>query len=730
MKKNLVFFLILSSVMVKAQLNECGTDIYQSNILKDLSKQQKLKTMNEELATYLAHHPRAAQGSGPLIVPVVFHVIHQNGPENVSDSVLQAELLALNQYFSNSGPFYHPNGVDIGIQFCLASVDPYGNPTNGITRDYSSHAVVDIGASPLNDMYMKSVNRWNPLRYMNIWIVKEVLGYANAYASLPIALGSSTDGVVIDGDNLGGLHLLIAHEAGHYLGLNHHFVTGNCNNGNCLLDGDNICDTPPELPSSYDCSVSTCSTDLDDTTGFSPFTSDVPDLGTIMSYKQNCPYIFTQGQADRMYASLSQIRFLLLNSNACGGNFGGTTPIASFTVTEFGCNSTLIDYTGSPYEYIEWDYNNDGYFETNADSFSTAYPQTGTYTIILRVFGAAGFDTDTQSVFVRVRPTTNYPLQSTQGTTAGGVCFGSTVTFTAVPGMSSYLWSNGDTTQSTTYYADSSFYMTLTCIDSTGYVWQRCPMPTVYYQVFDPIVTPSIYSLTGDSLCYSDTLAFTVDLLPGQTRNWWIINGFNSMLPWDTFYIYHPYTAYNTISMLIHDTHYCNAYLDTIVIYADPIPQLPYEPYYFNNTIFGYGGSTWHHQFYLDGVAIPGADSSSLPITQPGCYAIFSYNQYPHCGIMSDTICFWVVGNQDLIKVNDFEVFPNPVHNELNITFKELLAEDSFKSLVVFNSLGEEVRLAILHQNSASIQLSTKELTAGIYHLRLHGITKKFIKME
>lgn len=730
MKNYLLLLLIFVGNIVEAQMNHCGTDAYQAVMKQDPIQSQKLKAMNEQLATYITQHPRASQGSGPLTVPVVFHIIHQNGPENVSDSVLQAEIVALNQYFSNSGPYYSPNGVDVGIQFCLATVDPYGNPTSGITRNYSSHAIVDIGSNPNNDLYMKNVNRWNPYRYLNIWIVKQILGYNGAYASLPIALGSATDGAVITGTSLGGIHLLIAHEVGHYLGLNHHFVSGNCNNGNCLLDGDNICDTPPELEGNPDCTISTCSTDASDTTGFSPFTSDVPDLGTIMSYKQNCPYIFTPDQADRMYASLTQIRTLLLSSNACGGNFGGTSPVASFVVSEFGCNSTSVNYTGTPYEYIEWDKDHDGYFETNVDSFGTAFTQSGYHTITLRVFGSAGADVDSQTVYIHARPYPNYPLLSTQGTTVGGICAGSMVTFTAEPGMASYLWSNGATSQSTTYTSDSSFYMTLTCIDSTGYVWQRCPDTTVYYQVLPPIVKPPIYSISGDSLCYSDTLAFTVDLLPGQTRQWWLINGFNSFMPWDTFYIYNPYTAYNTISMLIMDTNYCTTYLDTVVFYTDPIPQLPYEPYYFNNQIFGYGGASWHHQFYLDGVAIPGADSSYLPITQPGCYSIFTYNQYPHCGVMSDTICFWVVGNNELQTVNQFQLYPNPVYNELRIVFEEMLADENLKGLKITNLLGEVIIPAIIHRSSSSVQIDTKPLAAGIYHLSLHGLTKKFIKLN
>lgn len=729
MKKILLLLCLCLPFWISAQNQPCSSDAFQRYLMQQADINQKTGQINQQLADYIQQNPNPLRGGNPLIVPVVFHVIHQNGPENVSDSVLIAEIAALNQYFSNSGSFYDPTGVNVNIQFCLASVDPYGNPTNGITRNYSPYAVVDMISSPINDLYMKNVNRWNPFRYLNIWIVKEVLGYANAYASLPGALGNDVDGVVITGPSLGMPHYLITHEVGHYLGLNHHFVTGNCLNFNCLLDGDNICDTPPELPNNYDCTVSTCSTETDDTTGLSPFVSDVPDLSTIMTPRINCPWIFTQGQADRMYASLSQIRTQLLSSNACGGNNPGTIPVASFVLTEFGCNAIAMDYTGTAYEYLEWDTNNDGIPESTQNSYSFQPNQSGNYTIVVRAFGSAGADVDTQVIYLHARPTTIYPLQSIQGAVPGGLCRGTPLTLTAVPGMSSYHWSTGDTTQSITIIPDTSFYLTLTCIDSTGYVWQRCPDTTVYYPVFPAVVTPPIYSLSGDSLCFSDTLIFTANLLPGQTRIWWIMNGFINQSPMDTMYIYHPFTANNQISMLIQDTNYCQAYLDTVIFYTDPTVPQPYQPYYWNYTLYGHGGNSWHHQFYLNGVPIPGADSSAYEITQPGCYSVYTYNQYPHCGSMSDTVCIWLVGGEKLVKGKNFVLYPNPSTEQLNIDFDEQVEENNI-SLGIINLLGEKVEAKIIRQNRSSLQVDISNLAPGLYHLDLNGITKKFVKQS
>ncbi|MBK6275655.1 MAG: hypothetical protein IPF58_13590 [Saprospirales bacterium] len=74
-------------------------------------------------------------------IPVVVHVVYKNTTENISNSVITSQLNVLNKDFRklntdmvpSSHPFYTIAG-DAGIEFCLASVDPSGNPTSGITR--------------------------------------------------------------------------------------------------------------------------------------------------------------------------------------------------------------------------------------------------------------------------------------------------------------------------------------------------------------------------------------------------------------------------------------------------------------------------------------------------------------------------------------------------------------------------------------------------------------------
>jgi hypothetical protein len=724
-----LFFLLSSSILHSQNLN-CSSDEFNL-----LLKEKNLTSIEEEnyqktLYNYLTNSNTNARTSDvPLIVPVVVHVIHQNGPENLSDEQIINQINALNNYFGNSGAYYNPAGVDVGIQFCLASVDPYGNPTSGITRNVSPYAVVDLISNPLNDINMKNVNRWNPYRYLNIWIVKDVLGFSNAYSTLPISIGSVSDGIVIVASTNYGNNSLFSHEAGHYLGLNHHFVTGNCVNFNCLLDGDNICDTPPELPNSFDCTISTCATDANDTLGLSPFTSDVPDKSTLMTAKANCDFVFTQGQADRMLASLTQIRTLLLSSNGCGANNVGTIPIASFEVEEFGCNATSVDYTGTAYEYLEWDVTNDGYFEHQQDSFGFLPTQTELYTIVVRAFGSAGADIDTQIVYIYARPTTIYPLQSTTGgIVPSGVCQGSTVTFTAVPGMASYLWSNGDTTQSTTYVADSSFFMTLTCIDTTGYVWQRCPNPTVFYNIVEAPSVPVIYSVTGDSLCFSDTLAFTVDLQPNEHIVYWSVNGFFAFNPADTFYIYNPFTANNLASVVVSNSNFCNVSSNPTIFYTDPVIQQPYIPTIFDYTLYATGGSEWNHKFYFNGVEIPGTTPSSLYITIPGCYSVKSWKLFEDCATLSDTVCLVLVGNEEQKLKNTFSIYPSPTANNVDVLLNNSGINNEPTKIEVVDMLGKILSWQMLSQQEKKVTIDLSNFADGIYFIKVNYDSKKVVK--
>ncbi|HIA36333.1 MAG TPA: hypothetical protein EYN89_06240, partial [Flavobacteriales bacterium] len=173
-------------------------------------------------------------------IPVVVHIVHNNGTENISDAQVLQGIQDLNDGFANQGPYQDVNGVDVEIVFCMAERDPNDNATNGITRDIS----------PLTDMIMeddditlKDINRWNPNDYLNIWLVQSITSLSSGpgvagYAYFPSSHGQPEDGIVNEAAYFGsstGNSSVHIHEAGHYLGLYHTFE-GGCTNNDCLND--------------------------------------------------------------------------------------------------------------------------------------------------------------------------------------------------------------------------------------------------------------------------------------------------------------------------------------------------------------------------------------------------------------------------------------------------------------------------------------------------------------
>jgi len=291
----------------------------------------------------ITHRMRAAQDMGTmrgseLFIPVVVHIVHNGGPENISDAQVEAGIDDLNDAFGNTGAYNTGSGVDVGIRFCLAQQDPQGLPSSGITRHIST--LTDVVAE-LNDEDLKNMVRWDPLRYLNIWLVREISTLSQGtgvagYAYFPSSHGGPEDGIVNEAAFFGSstdnskVHI---HEAGHYLGLYHTFE-GGCANNNCLTNGDRVCDTPPDAsvqPVSCGNNVNTCTTDDDDVSALNPFRpigvgglGDQNDLyRAYMDYGfQTCQNLFTAGQADRMYSALENERSSLLDSPGCTSGCG------------------------------------------------------------------------------------------------------------------------------------------------------------------------------------------------------------------------------------------------------------------------------------------------------------------------------------------------------------------------------------------------------------------------
>jgi gliding motility-associated-like protein len=300
-------------------------EVHSHLLLKDSQYRKNIRLLDEQIYNYSKSYygSRINTRSKPTyILPLVIHIIAPPGTiigqgNNLTNQQVEQGLSYLNQAFANQGPFTSAEGVDVGIQFCLARRDPNGQPTNGITRNYSNlvnEIMCNPGTNSASDNAIKSLVNWDCRQYINIWLVTDLFN-ANfgcslaGYAYFPGA-PCSVDGIVQESrywNSVGGT-TITAHEMGHYLSL-HHTFNGGCVNNNCLLDGDQVCDTPPDnSPSFANCNINSCNTD-------SP---DLPDDNTnFMDYTSCGPGHFTDGQRVRMIAALETSRSSLIQSKGC-----------------------------------------------------------------------------------------------------------------------------------------------------------------------------------------------------------------------------------------------------------------------------------------------------------------------------------------------------------------------------------------------------------------------------
>ena len=277
----------------------------------DSKRAIKLQRIEEQTRNFIQNTDARAV-NGVITIPVVVHVVYNTSTENISDAQVQSQIDVLNEDFrrtNSDADNTWSQAADTEIEFCLASVDPNGNATNGITRTSTS-----VTAFSTNDnMKFNSSggkDAWPAADYLNMWscdISGGILGYAQFPGGDP-----ATDGVVMDYQYFGTIGTATApfdlgrtatHEVGHWLNLRH--IWGD---GGCGVD-DFVSDTPTSDAANYGCAtghVSCSSTDM---------------VQNYMDYSDDaCMNLYTAGQKTRMRALFEPggARASLLNSAACG----------------------------------------------------------------------------------------------------------------------------------------------------------------------------------------------------------------------------------------------------------------------------------------------------------------------------------------------------------------------------------------------------------------------------
>lgn len=419
MKK--VFTIIISGAMffANAQNFVCGTtEKTQEAIKADPSILDIEKALNDFTAQYaLQPHKSTAGRDCPIIIPIVFHILHNFGPENISDAQVIDQVRILNDDYNKRNAdtsdvvaaFKNIIG-DIGIEFRLARLDPKGNPTNGIIR----HAIMQT----YNGNDNAKVDPWPRDKYLNVWVCKTMEDGVAGYAYLPATVAgyiTSKDGIMILHNYIGSIGTskpynsrALTHEIGHYLNLQH--TWGGSNQPGVACGDDGVNDTPITKGSNLSCNLNMNDCEI----------GTIENVQNYMDYSY-CSRMFTEGQKDRMLATLNSMissrRNLwdCANLTATGINDPYDPDPASKPIAAFG-TTTLYTCVGSPVKFIDasynglrepserlWEFGDDADIQSSTDSVvSVSYFTPGWKIVKLSVGNGYGSSTTIDSVAVYV----------------------------------------------------------------------------------------------------------------------------------------------------------------------------------------------------------------------------------------------------------------------------------------------------------------------------------------
>jgi PKD repeat protein len=399
-----------------AQHRPCGTDLM---VHKSLSQHPELQVQRDELEAFTQQYSSSGERA-IKVVPIVFHVIHNYGSENIAKSQIEDAVRIINEDYQLLNDdqddiisSFSSIVANVEFEFRLAQLDPNGNCTDGITRTAST---LTFNA----DDNVKELVVWPRNKYLNVWVVDNISFGAGGYAYLPGSAQAAVDGIVVLHTQLGSIGTsggsnfsarTLTHEIGHWFNLRHTWGTTNSPGeaDNCS-DDDGVTDTPNTIGvSGQNCNLSqsTCGS-LDNVQNYMDYSS--------------CAKMFTNGQKTRMLAAINSGTasrnnlWAASNLIATGVNDEAVpcSPIADFKASAIAaCTNSNITFQDQSYNSSvdgTWTWN--WSFPGGTPSSSTlqnpvvTYSAPGSYSASLNVSNSVGSNVKTKSNYIYISTST------------------------------------------------------------------------------------------------------------------------------------------------------------------------------------------------------------------------------------------------------------------------------------------------------------------------------------
>ncbi len=358
------------------------------------------------------------------------------------------------------------------------------------------------------------------------------------------------------------------------------------------------------------------------------------------------------------------------------------------------CNgNAVVINAGSGYASYLW--------STGATSQDITVTSSGNYAVVA-IDKANCASTDTIEVSMD-----NTPSVVLGNDTA--ICKGASVTLDAGSGFSSYIWSNGDSTQ-TIKVTDGGYY-TVNVVKANGCVSVDSVDVTVYLV---PSVTfgPTQYLCSGSSYTINAGSGYASYLWSNGSTDTSITvttNGYYYVLVSDT----NGCSTSGGVQVEQYKTPAVNLGADTVLCQGDEL-QL--------NAGTGYVSYHWS----------TGASTQTVNVTTIGTYSVM-VEDTNGCTSM-DTITIAIcAGIAELSENITIQLFPNPVSEELNVVMTSSSGNKGIDKVEVFNSIGELISSKmVMGEKSANISFLNK--SEGVYTIRVfsreHVISQMVTKVN